>query len=525
MTQSNGHNQRPVAMLPGNGNAPPTDAEQAQQAQQAQNGSNGSVVRTEDFDQPVILQQTNRWSHAIVWGIVGVTTFTVAWAAIFKVEEAVQATGKLEPQGAVHEVQAPVNGVVQDILVEDGDRVEAGDILVELDPRATSAQIESLNEIKTSLELETRFYRALLGNLPIDTEDALSADIPPEMLALAQNRDALVSENQLYASLLTGSTEGTSFSPGEAFRLQALQTETASRISAARLEVSQLERQLVETQIQLQTARSNLEINQAILGDITPLFEEGGIARLQYTRQQQEVLNAQSEVERLATEQQRIEFAIAQAQEQRLNTEAASSTDILNRMAQNDQRIAEIDSQLNKAIVDNEKRISEIQSQLSQAEVNQQYQVIRAPIDGIVFDLQTQMQGVVGNTVEPILKVVPSDTLITRVFITNRDIGFVETGMPVDVRIDSFPFSEFGDIEGELVWIGSDALPPTELRPDYTFPAVIEMEQQSLIVNGNEINLQSGMSVSVNIKTRSRTILSIFTELFMRRVESVTTSR
>jgi hemolysin D len=516
MTQSNGHNQHPVAMLPGD--APPA-------AEPSQNGSNSSVVRTEDFDQPVILQQTNRWSHAIVWCIIGVTTFTVAWAAIFKVEEAVQATGKLEPQGAVQEVQAPVNGVVQEILVEDGDSVEAGDVLVQLDPRATAAQIESLNEIKTSLQQENRFYRALLTNVPLDLESALDADIPPEMLALTQNRSTLIAENQLYASLLTGSTEGAAFSPGEAFRLRALQTEASSRIAAAQLEVSQLERQLAETNIQLQAAEENLTINESILSDITPLFEEGGIARLQYTRQQQEVSSSRAEVSRLIEERQRIQFAIAQAGQQLVNTESAGSTDILNRMAQNDQRIAEIDSQLNKAIVDNEKRISEIDSQLSQAELNQQYQVIRAPIDGIVFDLQTQMQGVVGNTVEPILKIVPSDTLVAHVFITNRDIGFVETGMPVDVRIDSFPFSEFGDIEGELIRIGSDALPPDELRQLYTFPAVITMDQQYLLINGNEVNLQSGMSVSVNIKTRSRTVLSIFTELFVRRIESVTTSR
>jgi hemolysin D len=518
MTQStNGNHQQPAALLPltgnQNGSRPPEPAP-----------NNGSGVRTEEFDQRVILQQTARWSHAILWGIVGVTTFSVLWAAFARVEEAVPAAGKLEPQGAVQEVQAPVNGVVHEVLVEDGDRVQQGDVLLRLDTRASDAQLVALRQVKDSLERENRFYRAQLGNIPIDSAEMLNLDLSPEMLTLTENRSTLLAENQLFASLLTGNNAG-NFSPGQAFRLQALQSEANSRISAAQLEVAQFDRQLEESRIQLQAARSNLATNQAILSDITPLFEEGGIARLQYTRQEQEVTNSQAEVDRLVTEQERLQFAIAQAQERLQNTVAISNTDILNRMADNDKRISEINSQINRVIVDNEKRIAELTSQISQAELNLQYQEIRAPINGIVFDLQAQTQGVVGNTVEPVLKLVPSDELLARVFITNRDIGFVSPGMQVDVRVDSFPFSEFGDIKGEVVWIGSDALPPDQFRQFYAFPATIRLDQQELIIRGNSVPLQSGMSVSANIITRDRTVLSIFTDLFIRKVESVTTSR
>jgi HlyD family secretion protein len=138
-----------------------------------------------------------------------------------------------------------------------------------------------------------------------------------------------------------------------------------------------------------------------------------------------------------------------------------------------------------------------------------------------VFDLQPTARGFVANTAEPVLKIVPGDNLVARVFLTNKDIGFVEEGMQVDVRIDSFPFSEFGDIKGELVSIGSDALPPTEVRPYYSFPAEIRLDKQSLEVNGREVPLQSGMSVSTNILVRKRTVLSIFTDLFTEKTESL----
>lgn len=119
------------------------------------------------------------------------------------------------------------------------------------------------------------------------------------------------------------------------------------------------------------------------------------------------------------------------------------------------------------------------------------------------------------------LKIVPGDALTAKVFITNRDIGFVKAGMDVDVRLDSFPFSEFGDVKGKLVWIGSDALPPDNVYPFYHFPAKVRLARQSLLINGREVALQSGMGVSTNIKVRSHTVMSIFTSLFANNAESL----
>jgi HlyD family secretion protein len=131
----------------------------------------------------------------------------------------------------------------------------------------------------------------------------------------------------------------------------------------------------------------------------------------------------------------------------------------------------------------------------------------------------------VANSTEPVLKIVPEDSLRVEVFIPNKDIGFIKPGMLVDVRIDAFPFSEFGDIKGELESIGSDALPPTQERPYYSFPAKIKLDRQSLLIQGREAPLQSGMSVSVNIKTRKRSIMSIFTDAFNQKIDTLKTVR
>ncbi|HEY9845396.1 MAG TPA: HlyD family efflux transporter periplasmic adaptor subunit, partial [Candidatus Caenarcaniphilales bacterium] len=129
--------------------------------------------------------------------------------------------------------------------------------------------------------------------------------------------------------------------------------------------------------------------------------------------------------------------------------------------------------------------------------------------------------GFVTNSSEPILKIVPRDNLVAKVFITNQNIGFVKEGMAAEVRIDSFPFSQFGDIQGRLVSIGSDALPPDQIRPFYSFPAKIQLERQTILVNRRAVPLQSGMSLSANIKLRKRTVISIFTDLLSQKIESL----
>jgi hemolysin D len=87
-----------------------------------------------DFDRPVILRQSPLWARLVVWAIVSVTGATILWACLAKIEEAVPATGQLEPKSAVQPVQAPAGGIVQELLVAEGETVATGDALVRFDP-------------------------------------------------------------------------------------------------------------------------------------------------------------------------------------------------------------------------------------------------------------------------------------------------------------------------------------------------------------------------------------------------------
>lgn len=470
------------------------------------------------FEHPLILKQSSRWSRGILWTLMFVSIAAVAWASVSKIEQAVPAQGKLEPQDNVNEVQIPIEGVVKTIHVKDGKRVKAGDLLVSLDPTVSQAQENSFQKVRTVLEQENQFYQAQLSGRE-DTSPTVS--IPAQFVSLTRSRAVLLAENRLFQAQLDGNASAMSLSAEQQQRVKSELEELTSRVTSAQLEIDQLQKQYSQADIRLKANEEKLKVNEQIFKDLEELATEGGISRIQYLNQQQEVESIRAEIAQLQEEKIRLQAAISQAQAKVQNTKHIDRRDLTTRIGNNSQRIAEIDSQLTKAIVDNKKRIAEIDSQLSQTNQALKYSVVRSPVDGVVFDLKAHAPGFVAKSTEPVLKIVPQTNLVAKVSITNQDIGFIREGMRVDVRIDSFPYSEFGDIKGTLTWIGSDALPPTQIQPYYTFPATVTLDQQYLLSKNRKISLQSGMSLNANIKIRERTVMSIFTDSFNKTGESL----
>jgi hemolysin D len=327
---------------------------------------------------------------------------------------------------------------------------------------------------------------------------------------------------------------------------------------------SQIAAQMAENRTNHQSSQSLLVSNQAILVSLKPAGAAGALSRNQVLKQEQEVTARQSEVAQLDDryrklqqdeqelfansrleiqnqqqqikknqqeiaqldrEYNRLTMATNQSREKLKNSVAVSSKDLLTKIANNDRQLAEIDGQLNKLIVDIDRKVSDLNGQISQAKMNLKYQDILAPVSGTIFELKAGTPGFVATSSEPVLKIVPNNNLNAKVFISNKDIGFVKTGMTVDVRIDSFPFSEFGDVKGKLISIGSDALPADQTHQYERFPATIQLDKQNIVIKGKAITLQSGMSLSANVKTRDRTVMSIFTDLVMKQGDSLKTIR
>ena len=207
--------------------------------------------------------------------------------------------------------------------------------------------------------------------------------------------------------------------------------------------------------------RETLRLKERIAADYKPLFDGGGMSRTQYLSQLNQVQEMRAEVSTLEEESSRVIGAVAG-------------------------QLTQIDRQ-----------IIRIRADLVGLNETISYRTVRAPIDGKVFDAKVSPQTVV-NGDQTVLKLVPANRLQAKVEITDGDIGFVKVGLPVNVSVDSFPSGEFGYIQGTLIKLGSDALPPDQRSPQYRFPATVSLEQQSVEFGDQQLNLQSGMGVSAN---------------------------
>ena len=322
-------------------------------------------------NQSVLFQQSKIWSRAIGWGIMGLIVAVITWASIAHIEEAIPADGKLEPIDDAKKIQAPMSGVVKQIYVKNGDKVQAGALLLRLESTVPESQLTYLASTKQSLSAENRFYREqmdLKGGkgkgervkrlTPVGFPDAKSetrqgVKIAPEILALTQSRTALVAENQLYRAEMSG-TGSASLAPEQQRRLESNVNELNTRLSAGKSEIgqvqkqlsenrvrrqglvdrqagiqanitsisseiantgnslttslSQIDRQLSQNQAKISASQQTLTINQQMLADLRPAGAAGAVARSQIDRQQQEVVNRSSELEQQIQEQSRLKL-------------------------------------------------------------------------------------------------------------------------------------------------------------------------------------------------------------------------
>ena len=402
------------------------------------------------------LKPSTSWSRWLLWSMVGLAGFGLVWSCIARIDETVQATGKLEPKGVTKEVKAPLGGVISEILVRDGDAVQRGQTLVALDTEAAKAKLKALTIVYERVKADLTLSQAQLGERP-------------QLGSLNSNQVG---------------------------KLVALQAEYASRIDASRQAVRQAERAIDSVTAQLKAAESSLKIRQKILHDIEPLQREGAMARSQYLKEYQEYLALQGEVDSKRAEYARAQSALAEANQKLLNTQALTRVDFSSK------------------VEEGQKQLAELENQISETRLTLKYQRIKAPVSGVVFDLKPTAPGYVisGNVPEPIMKIVPSDQLVARIFITNRDIGFIRKGQKVQVRVDAFPYNEFGDVSGNIVRVGSDVLSPDQTYNFFRFPVTVSMRRNYLLYRGKPLQLVSGMSVTANIILRQRPVIAIFTQ-------------
>ena len=401
------------------------------------------------------LESSRKWNKVIIWTFVSFASFGFVWSVVARVDETVQSTGKLEPKGTTIDVKVPIGGVIENILVKEGDLVKKDQILLKLDTTAASAKLQALIRVKSQI-----------------------------------NADILLSKIQL-----GGKEDIESLTSNQKIKLNSLNNEYASRINASTSAVKQIEFQKDSILENLKSQQKVLSIREEILKNLKDVTDIGGLSKIKYLKEQQEVIQLRGRVESTKSEMEKISATLEEAKNKLANTIAASKIDFSTK------------------IEENVKQVAQIENQISDTKLTLKYQEIKSPLDGIVFDLQPAAPGyVVGNNDKPILKIVPIDDLVARVFISNKDIAFLKKGQTVKIRVDAYPYNEFGEIEGKIESIASDVLEPDKEFNFYRFPVTVKMENPYILHKNKKLPLITGMSLSVNIVLRQRPVISLFTE-------------
>lgn len=379
----------------------------------------------------------------MIWITSGLFAAALLWAFTAKIDQTITVRGQLEPSGSVKDVDSPSAGVVRKVYVKDGQQVQAGQPLLDVEAQGLASRRQALEQSLGLLDLQARSLQVIIRS---DGDPRKIGPMPPLPLATS--------------------------------------LQIAAQLTTARNQTQQLRSRLEQISSRLQSRQKSLELKRRLANDLETLYNASGISRNNYLSQLNEVQEMEAEVSSLKEEKARV--------------------------------IGEASAQLNQV---NQQMIN-LRSELVGLKEAISYRTIRAPISGTIFDAKVSPYSVVTNS-QVLLKIVPANRLQARVEIPNTDIGFVRVGLPVSVGVDSFSAGEFGYIKGTLDKIGSDALEPTQPGQQYRFPATVSLQQQEVLSGGQQLNLQSGMGVSANIKLRSRPAISLLTDMFTRQLEGI----
>jgi hemolysin D len=190
-------------------------------------------------------------------------------------------------------------------------------------------------------------------------------------------------------------------------------------------------------------------------------------------------------------------------------------------IAQSEANLREVQAELVKLRQESLRNISDLQRQLVEVNKALDYEVLRAPVGGMVFELKPSSPGYAAQANETLLKVVPRGTLEAKVFLKNRDVGFAKPGQEAQVRVDAFPFTQFGAIPGRLKSVGTDSLPPDQQNPQPRFPAYVSLDRPYQEKNGTKHKVSSGQTVSVNLVVRDKRVISLLTDAVQRALDSL----
>ena len=402
--------------------------------------------------------------RAVLWTVAALVAALAVWASVGKLDVVAVAEGRLVPKSQLRIVQPAEGGVMRELLVGEGERVRAGQVLARMDVRAAEADAATAqNEIATR-KLQLR---------RIDAELAGPSRIPLTQLAEDPPR--------LYAQV---------------------EAQREARVQAHEANLAEQRTVIARARREMQAAT---ETQTKLAGALPVLVEqERAFERLARDGYAGKLMVAQRSRERLEAEQD------LRAQEHRV--EGARAT-----IDQGERRIAQLvagyRAQLHGERVEAETQLARLTQELEKLGHRQRLAELRAPADGVVKDLATQTPGAVLAPGTVLMTLVPDgEALVAEVWLANQDAGFVAGGQSAKLKLASFPFQRYGMLDARVARVSADSSERSGEAAKtpagaYAYRAQLEPLTQELRLGEARHRLLPGMQLTAEIKLAERTVL------------------
>jgi len=442
--------------------------------------------------------------------ILGGLAFCVAfgaWATLGQIDEVGHARGQLVPKGEVYKIHPIESGKIARIRVKEGQSVKAGEELVELDTEIAATEVERLQQMLVADQIQLNQMQSLIARTRLEAQtraEIAKADAQAAMAAIDEiNAKAAATQKQL--------------------------TELRTAAAASEDRVNRLKPLSGKTQELRKKLEADVVAAVEEVERLKPLVEAGAISK-KYLLDAQQVLRdrqsaiTQHQLEEVTNTKGR-EFEAEQALRDRTSAIAANENELPQTLAQAKQlqagllqkqaegRRTQIEAQqkiqqLEVETTQLKAKIAENQNLLSSAKAKLKQRFLYAPVDGVVSSLNIPNPGEVVQPGQTIAEMAPQNApLVLSASLPNQEAGFVKIGMPAQVKLDAFPYQDYGMVTGKVLSISSDAKPDERLGAVYRVQ--VALDRSYVTANHQTIKLKAGQTASAEIIIRRRRIADI----------------
>jgi hemolysin D len=405
--------------------------------------------------------------------ICGLFTLALIWSFIGKFDVVAVASGRTLPQANTKVIQPIEIGAVRAIHVRNGQRVRKGDLLIELDPTIATADEAQAGHGLLTAEIAKARNGALLAFLAGRPANFVAPSGTPEEVALTQQ--------QMIASAIAA------FEAQRA-SLRQSRAERAAELMAAEGELAKL--------------RETLPLIDQQLDGRRKLAERGYYSKLKL----------------LEYEQLRVEHG------KNIEIQSSNAARARAAVANIDAQLAELTANFTRTSADELAKAQDESSlrgeELIKSARRREYQAIRSPVDGTVQQLAVTTIGGIVQPAQPLMLIVPDGSDVhVEAHILNKDIGFIREGQPVRVKLEAYPFTDYGLVQGVVETISRDAIDlgaqqgaerdknNRPVQPGLVYAARIRLKTNSIRVGGQNRPIGAGLAVQAEIKTGERRII------------------